>query len=78
MELPRVIDLIYFWSINVTQNITMNVINTYSRDTISAWHRKFLLQAFYIICGNVLRKIGGVGHIVEVDEAKFSKRKFNV
>lgn len=78
LDLPRVIDLIYFWCLNLTQNITMNEIGSHSRDTISSWYRTLSLQAFYIMRRIVPRKIGGVGHIVEVDEAKFSKRKFNV
>lgn len=78
LELTQIVDLIYFWSLDVTQNIARNEVGTLSRQTITKWYKTLSLQSFYIMRQLLPQKIGGPGKIVEVDEAKFSKRKFNV
>ncbi|KCZ80224.1 hypothetical protein H312_02374 [Anncaliia algerae PRA339] len=78
LDLPLLIDLIYFWSLNLTQNYTLNEISSKSRDTITRWYHTLSLQSFFIMRNLSRVKIGGVGCTIEVDESKFSKRKFNV
>lgn len=48
---------------------------TYSRDTINNWHKIPGNQAFYTMRNIQPNKIWG---IVDVEDFKFSKRKFNV
>ena len=78
LELVKIIDLVYFWCLNLTQNYTMNEIDSNSRLTITCWYRLLSTQCWHIMRRIQRSKIGGIGRIVEVDESKFSKRKFNV
>lgn len=76
--LNEIIDLIYFWSLDLTQCKTKHEANTNSSKTVFNWYKKLSLQSYFIMRTIKTTKIGGVGRIIEVDEAKFSKRKFNV
>lgn len=78
LKIVQAIDLIYFWSLNTSQNVVMNEIQTKSRPVIVKWFKKLSLQTYHIMKNLIPRKIGGVGRIIEIDESKFSKRKFNV
>jgi DNA-directed RNA polymerase subunit M/transcription elongation factor TFIIS len=75
----ELLDLIYFWSINMNQGKTRHECNTKSHKTVNIWYEK-LNKLSYLIMKEEQRfqKIGGIGHIVEIDESKFSKRKYNV
>lgn len=76
--LIELIDLFYFWALDLKQNQTGHEANTASAGTIHRWYKKLSSQAYHIMINHRPAKIGGVGHIVEVDESKFSKRKYNV
>ncbi|KCZ75116.1 hypothetical protein H311_03912, partial [Anncaliia algerae PRA109] len=76
--LNEIIDIIYFWSIDLTQKRCMLEGNTQSKKTCGNWYKKLSLQTYYIMKTLQRTKIGGIGHVIEVDESKFSKRKFNV
>ncbi|KCZ77969.1 hypothetical protein H311_01013 [Anncaliia algerae PRA109] len=77
-DISEILDIIYFWSLDLTQNKAMIEGNSYSIDTIFNWYRKLRIQTYYIMINTRASKIGGIGHVVEVDEAKFSKRKYEI
>ncbi|KCZ77468.1 hypothetical protein H311_01517 [Anncaliia algerae PRA109] len=77
-DISEILDIIYFWSLDLTQNKAMIEGNSYSIDTIFNWYRKLKIQTYYIMINTRASKIGGIGHVVEVDEAKFSKRKYEI
>jgi hypothetical protein len=74
----ELLDLIYFWSINLRQGKTGYECNTKSHKTTNVWYEKLGKLSYSIMKEQKSQKIGGIGHIVEIDESKFSKRKYNV
>ncbi|KCZ79951.1 hypothetical protein H312_02639, partial [Anncaliia algerae PRA339] len=77
-DISEILDIIYFWSLDLTQNKAMIEGNSNSIDTIFNWYKKLRIQTYYIMINTRASKIGGIGHVVEVDEAKFSKRKYEI
>ncbi|KCZ81970.1 hypothetical protein H312_00613, partial [Anncaliia algerae PRA339] len=77
-DLCEILDLIYFWCLDLTQNKTRIEAFTDSCDTIYRWYKTLSMQAYKIMINLSPRKIGGIGHVVEIDESKFSKRKYNI
>ncbi|KCZ77564.1 hypothetical protein H311_01422, partial [Anncaliia algerae PRA109] len=74
----KIIDLIYFWCRDFKQNESSSEIKTRSKKTCMEWYGKLQKLAYSIMKNEKRSKIGGVGKIVEIDESKFSKRKYNV
>jgi hypothetical protein len=74
----ELLDLVYFWSINLHQGKTRQECNTRSRKTTNIWYNKLSRLSYSIMKSQGPSKIGGIGHIVEIDESLFSKRKYNV
>lgn len=70
----KLIMMIEFFVSERTQKDVMNVMNV-SGDTVCDW-RQFFREICFDICLNDSVAIGGVGMEVEMDESKFSKRKF--
>jgi hypothetical protein len=53
--------------------------NTKSHKVVGKWFSILCLLTRRILnSNNLLGKIGGVGRLVQIDESKFSKRKFEV
>lgn len=77
-NIVEILDLIYFWSLDLTQNKVRKEANTKSCKTVCRWYKTLSVHVYNIMITLQRRKIGGVGHTVEVDESKFSKRKYNV
>ncbi|KCZ78263.1 hypothetical protein H311_00709, partial [Anncaliia algerae PRA109] len=78
-NLVEILDFIYFWSLNLVQKKVAYQSNTKSKDTTSSWYNKLCMLSGKIIRSEQSNeKIGGIGHIVQIDESKFSKRKYNV
>ncbi|KCZ73977.1 hypothetical protein H311_05062, partial [Anncaliia algerae PRA109] len=77
-NLTEIIDIIYFWSLDTLQTITAREVNCGGNDTIYKYYKKLSLQSYHILKLLGRNKIGGLGHVVEIDESKFSKRKYNV
>jgi hypothetical protein len=74
-----VIDLIYFWGLDMVQSKVRNEANTLNINASSVWFNKLSKLADAIIrTENSSGMIGGVGHVVKLDESKFSKIKFQV
>lgn len=75
----EIMDLIYFWSLDLSQKKVGYQSNTLSHDTLFVWFEKLSKLAARIIRSeNQNGKIGGRNHRVQIDESKFSKRKYNV
>lgn len=78
-KIQDLLDLFYFWSLDLVQMQVAYQANTLSHDTASHWFRKLNQLCVRIIRSeSVNGKIGGVGHRVQIDESKFSKRKHEV
>ena len=75
LKITKLIDLIYFWSIDLKQKNVRYEIETKSRQTTTTWYKNLrnLSQEMAFELND--QKIGGVGHIVEIDESLFSRRK---
>ena len=76
--LVELIDLVYFWSLDLTQNKTRNECETKSRKTVGIWYNKLKKLSYSIMKAETPAKIGGDEHMVEIDESLFSKRKYNI
>lgn len=77
-DIREILDIIYFWSIDLLQLQTRIEIKTKSRQTTCVWYKKLSILSYHIMKDIRPAKIGGVGHVVEIDESMFSKRKYNV
>jgi transposase-like protein/ribosomal protein S27AE len=77
-KVNELIDLIYFWSKDDMQIKTRKEIRTKSQKTSYIWYNKLRKLSYTIMTSLRPQKIGGIGHIVEIDESLFSKRKYNV
>ncbi|KCZ79039.1 hypothetical protein H312_03578, partial [Anncaliia algerae PRA339] len=76
-KLTEIIDIKYFWSLDTLQTIKLEK-HCGGNDAIYKYYKKLSLQSYHILKLLGRNKIGGFGHIVEIDESKFSKRKYNV
>ena len=77
LEIRQVLDLMYFWSQSLDSHAMLRRhCNFASESTIVDW-KNFVRD----ICGEYFLRhpvaIGGVGHIVEIDESAWTKRKYN-
>ena len=70
--------LVYSWSLNFSVRQAQLIFKITRKMTILSWYAKFNEMCTKINIYMLPRKIGGVGCIVEIDESKFSKRKYNV
>lgn len=77
-SLPELLDLVYFWCLDSLQTVTREETNTRSRGTVTSWYRKLQVLASSLMLEQRPPKIGGPMRIVEIDESKFTKRKYNV
>lgn len=78
-NLLELIDLVYFWSMDIIQSKVAYQANTKSNKTVGVWFKKLSkLTKKILIFNNSLEKIGGLNRLVQIDESKFSKRKFEV
>jgi hypothetical protein len=71
--------ILYFWSIDSNQQISGYQSNTKSHQNTNLWYEKLRKLSCSVIRNqNINGKIGSVGHIVQINESKFSKRKHEV
>ena len=78
LEINLLLDLLYFWSIDMMQCQVRDQIETKSRQTVTNWYRKLQGYCFALERSTTFGKIGGSGLTVQVDESLFSKRKYHV
>ena len=77
LTISQIIRLIYFWAFEIDkQSFMLRELKIGSQNTVVDW-KNFCrdICAEWYIAHPV--KIGGVGHIVEIDEAMFVRRKYN-
>ena len=76
LTIPQIVKLTYYWTYNTQQEVVERELRIGSDHTLVDWYN-FARE----ICITVLEAgsevIGGPGCIVEIDESKFGKRKFN-
>lgn len=78
-DISEILDVIYFWCMDQVQSITGFESGISNKNTISRWYSKLNELSGRIMRGlNPTGKIGGPGHVIQIDESKFSKRKFGV
>lgn len=78
IKINKLVDLIYFWSQDYSHAKVKKEIECNSQTTVCEWFKKLQKLSYVILRGESRSLIGGVGHIVEIDESKFTKRKYNV
>ena len=73
LSMSQVLELTYFWVYECTEKLVMRECD------IATWSTVVDLFSFCReVCGEILEKdSGGPGEVVEVDESKFGKRKYN-
>lgn len=77
LELEQVVDLMYYWSQCLDSHIHLERhCQMKGAATIVDW-KNFILDICVDTCIKSSSKIDGVGHIVEIDESAWSKRKYN-
>jgi hypothetical protein len=77
IKINQILDLLYFWAVNALQTVVLKEARI-SRLTANKWYLKFRHVCYEIMRLVKPKKIGGCGMIVQIDESKFSKRKYNV
>ncbi|GBN97962.1 hypothetical protein AVEN_245103-1 [Araneus ventricosus] len=73
--MPEVLIFTYLWVKKTSNEWIVDEMNV-SESTVVDWNsfcREVCVDM--IICGS--EKLGGVGHVVEIDESKFGKRKYH-
>ena len=68
--------LMYFWSIEVTQEVCSRELDI-SEATVSLWYNKLRSVCLLSVAYNTRGKIGGPGTIVEIDECLISRRTYS-
>lgn len=78
-NISEMLDLVYFWCLDMVQSKAAFQANTKSRNTTVRWYKKLRNLSCRIMRErNVEGRIGGPGHVIQIDESKFSKRKFEI
>ena len=76
LDNSTILQIIWYWVHNVDQDLIKLELDINSNTTLVDW-----FNFGRDVCVEILikdsKKIGGPGHIVEIDESKFGKRKFN-
>jgi len=67
--------LVYYWTYKYTQLIVRHKTRL-SRPTVVDFYN-FCWEVCCVVIEEECERIGGPGNVVEIDESKFGKRKFN-
>ncbi len=76
LTIAEILKICYFWSRNVSLDFLEHEFGISSATSVewAAFFRE-IVEAYFV--KNDSRKLGGPGKIVEIDESKFGKRKYN-
>jgi len=75
LSFSQVVKLIYYWTYKYPQHIVLHETGL-SNKTVTDFYN-FCHKVCVVILEDHSEQIGGPGRIVEIDESKFGKRKFN-
>ena len=75
LTLENSVFLVYFWVYRATEEFVIHELDL-SRKTLVDWFN-FCREICVLILEKNSVKIGGDGHVVEIDESKFGKRKYH-
>lgn len=74
----QVLDFLYYWASDSTHRVIRRETGIGSSATTTDWARYCREVCMNALCNDQDTVIGGEGHIVEIDESLFAKRKYNV
>jgi hypothetical protein len=77
LKLEQVVDLMYYWSQGLDSHVHLERHCNMKGDAIIVDWKNFLRDVCVEYCIKHTSMIGGVGHIVEIDESAWTKRKYN-
>lgn len=77
ISICQFLDFTYFWVLDCIGNILRKESGSNSLHTSQYWSKKLREICWKTMLNFSRRKIGGIGHIVEIDESLFSKRKYH-
>jgi len=75
LPLATVIKIIYYWTYKYTQDIVLHETGLSPHTVVDFYN--FLREVCCVILQEQSEPIGGPGKVVEIDESKFGKRKYN-
>jgi len=75
LSLEQITKLIYFWTYKYPQEIVLHETGLSNHSVIDFYN--FCREVCSVIVEEQSEPIGGVGKVVEIDESKFGKRKYN-
>ena len=76
LEYTKILGLLHYWSFDLPVTTTAALLGL-SETTVIQWHKELRNVCQHWVLHNH-RQIGGLGEIVEIDEALVAKRKNNV
>ena len=76
LPLETILKLTYYWVYKTPNEVITRELRIGSKHTVVDW-RNFCRDVCIDICMRNSKKIGGPGRVVEIDESKFGKRKYN-
>ena len=74
LSIEQILELTYLWTEDLSQKTIMKWVDISSKSTIVDWCN-FCRELCAVFMAEHSQKIGGPGTVVEVDEAKFGKRR---
>jgi len=75
LSFSQVVKLIYYWTYQYPQHIVLHETGLSNKTVIDFYN--FCREVCVVILENHSEPTGGPGRIVEIDESKFGKQKFN-
>ena len=75
MSVEQITKIIYFWTYKYSQEIVVHESGLNCRTVVDFYN--FCREVCSVILADYSEPIGGPGKVVEIDESKFGKRKYN-
>ena len=75
MSVSQITKLIDFWTYKYSVDVVVHETRISEKTVIDFYN--FCREVYFVVLQNESEQIGGPGEIVEIDESKFGKRKYN-